>query len=97
VQTITIERNTDNQPPPLELNQPTKPETIKSPILRSPVDRQASLDIIGSPNYDQKFKRPSVPWEEDSFEDDGGNSNSTDRKTRKKPERANSLPRRYLG
>ena len=93
MQTITIERNTANQPPPLEINETTKPETIKSPLMRSPVGRQASLDIIGSPNYDQKFKRPSVPWEEDSMDDDG-NSNSTDRKTRKKPERANSLPRR---
>ncbi len=93
VQTLTIERNTANQPPPLEINQPTKPDTMKSPITRSPVGRHPSLDLIGSPDYDQKFKRPSMPWEDDGFDDDVA-SNSTDRKTRKKPERANSLPRR---
>ena len=98
VQTLTIERNTDNQPAPLEINHAGKDQarvSAKPPNLRSPVDRQQSLDLIGSPSYDQKFKKHNVPWEpEDSFDGDEFHSaNSTDRKTRKKPERANSLPR----
>ena len=93
VQTLTIERNTANQPPPLKLNQATIADSVKSPVTRSPVNRHPSLDLIGSPDYDQKFKRHNMPWDEDCFDEDTP-SNSTDRKTRKKPERANSLPRR---